>query len=286
MNLPLVSITITTKNEEKNIKRCLQSIKKQSYKNIEIIVVDNNSVDKTKNIARKFTKKVYNLGPERSAQRNLGMLKKSKGEYLVYLDADMSLSTHLIKNAIYKLENNRDNLKALYIPEIIVGNSFWSKVRNFERSFYNATSIDAVRIIKSNIFRKTKGFDESLTGPEDWDLNKRIKKIGKLGLLAEKKGKIFHHEEFNLLNYLNKKQYYLKSFSKYIKKWDKNDPDIKKQFNPLYRGLLVFIEKNKWIKIVKYPFLFAGIIWLRFLTGLVFIINNLKTSKKIKLKKN
>ncbi len=54
---PLVSVTITTKNEEKNIENCLKSILEQSYKNIEIIVVDNNSTDKTKEIALKYTQK-------------------------------------------------------------------------------------------------------------------------------------------------------------------------------------------------------------------------------------
>ncbi|MBM3283586.1 glycosyltransferase [Candidatus Gottesmanbacteria bacterium] len=47
MNFPLVSIVIPTLNEEKNIGRCLESILDQTYKNIEIIVVDNNSKDKT-----------------------------------------------------------------------------------------------------------------------------------------------------------------------------------------------------------------------------------------------
>jgi len=54
----LVSIIITTKNEEKNIENCLKSIKLQTYSNIEIIVVDNNSSDQTKEISQKYTDKV------------------------------------------------------------------------------------------------------------------------------------------------------------------------------------------------------------------------------------
>ena len=48
MSRPLVSVVITTKNEEENIGRCLESIKKQTYQQnrIEIIVVDNNSENK------------------------------------------------------------------------------------------------------------------------------------------------------------------------------------------------------------------------------------------------
>ena len=150
--LPLVSITITTKNEEKNIKPCLESIKKQTYpqNKIEIIVVDNNSRDKTKQIAKQYTKKVFNIGPERSVQRNFGMLQKSSGKYLMFLDADMRLASKVISQAVKKLEDSP--LVALYIPEIILGNSFFSRVRRFERSFYTGTVIDCVRIIRKDIF--------------------------------------------------------------------------------------------------------------------------------------
>lgn len=267
-SLPLVSIIIPTKNEEKNINRCLESIKQQTYPNkkIEIIVIDNNSIDQTKKIARKYTKNVFNYGLERSAQRNLGM-KKAKGKYLMFLDADMRLASGLIKKAVLKMEID-SSLAGLYIPEIIPGNSFWNRLRNFERSFYNASAIDCVRIIKQSVFKKTGGFDKNLTGPEDWDFDKKIRQIGKVKLLQAKKAVIYHQEDFNLLKYLKKKSYYSKSFNRYIKKWGQNDPDIKKQFNPFYRGLGIFIEKGKWKKSVTHPFLILAILSIRFLVGL------------------
>jgi len=64
---------------------------------MEIIVVDNNSQDKTKEIAYRYTDKVYNFGPERSAQRNFGV-KQAAGKYILYLDADMVLSENVMKN--------------------------------------------------------------------------------------------------------------------------------------------------------------------------------------------
>lgn len=72
-----VSVIVTTKNEEGHITNCLKNIKAQTYPQdkIEIIVVDNNSSDKTKEIAKEYTDKVYNCGPERSAQRNFGVRK-------------------------------------------------------------------------------------------------------------------------------------------------------------------------------------------------------------------
>ena len=62
----LVSVVIAAKNEEKNIENCIKSVLEQTYPRykIEIIVVDNNSIDKTKEIAKKYTDKVFNLAQE------------------------------------------------------------------------------------------------------------------------------------------------------------------------------------------------------------------------------
>ncbi len=102
-NVPLVSVVITTKNEEKNIENCLRSIRSQTFKNIELIVVDNFSEDKTAEFAKKYTAKVYFKGNERSAQRNYGA-KVASGKYLLYLDADMILSPNLIAECVEKCE--------------------------------------------------------------------------------------------------------------------------------------------------------------------------------------
>lgn len=128
---PLVSVIITTKNEEKNLENCLKSIKAQTYSpdKIEIIVVDNDSSDTTKEIALQYTQLVFNKGPERSAQRNYGV-EKSSGKYFLYLDADMILSEKVVAECVEKMEADSD-LVGLYIPEIIMGDSFWCKVRRF-----------------------------------------------------------------------------------------------------------------------------------------------------------
>ncbi len=291
---PLISVVISTKNEEANIASCLESIKAQTYspKNIETIVVDNNSTDKTKEISRQYTKNIFNFGPERSAQRNFGMIKKASGKYVMYLDADMILSPTVIEKSVEKLE--KEDVVALYVPEVVLGNSYWSKVRRFERSFYDGTVIDCARIIRIDIFKMVGGFDEMLTGPEDWDLDKKIKQKGKIELLSSYKFKesidkpsqpiIFHNEaKFDLKKYLNKKKYYSVSFSKYIEKWGKNDEDIKKQFGFWYRYFGIFVEEGKWNKILKYPFVFLGIFVLRFLVGASFAFGGLGRKENVSI---
>ena len=66
----MVSIIITTKNSEDFIADCINAAKNSNYKDIEIILVDNNSSDKTVEIAKSLGAKTFIKGPERSAQRN------------------------------------------------------------------------------------------------------------------------------------------------------------------------------------------------------------------------
>lgn len=281
----LVSVIVTTKNEEKNIGRCLQSIKIQNYPadKIEIIVVDNDSTDQTAIIARRYTQQVFNHGPERSAQRNFG-INKARGEYFLFLDADMTLAPEVVSACVQRVEeelksaNPKSKLVGLYIREVITGQSFFSRVRRFERSFYNATAIDCVRFIQKAAFEKVGGFDENLTGPEDWDLDKKLRQIGETDLIKEP---IYHNEaEFNLRRYLQKKAYYSQKFDTYIAKWGKNDPDIQKQFGLYYRFLGVFIEKGKWLRLLAHPILTLGMYFLRGLVGAGFLWQKIISSSK------
>jgi glycosyltransferase involved in cell wall biosynthesis len=263
---PLVSLIVTTKNEEKNIEKCLNSIKDQTYKNTEIIVVDNFSTDRTAEIAQKSGARVFFKGNERSAQRNYGE-HVAKGTYLIYLDADMILSENVIEECVTKCQIGNDG--ALYIPERIVGDGFWIKVRDFERSFYVGTAIDAVRFIRKDIFDKIGGFDESLVGPEDWDFDRRVRGISKVDVVSS----VLCHNEggFKLKNYLRKKEYYIQSFDKYIGKWGKDDTEIKKQLGISYRLCGVFIENGNWKKLLKHPLQTLGMFFLRFMVGLTFL---------------
>lgn len=86
--MTLVSVIITTRDEEINIKNCLESIKNQDFprEKIEIIVVDNNSTDRTKEIAKRYTDnpggnifafqgvKVYNYVPEWLESEEVGFI--------------------------------------------------------------------------------------------------------------------------------------------------------------------------------------------------------------------
>ena len=266
----LISVIIATKNEERNIGKCLEAVLAQAYsrEKLEIIVVDNDSTDKTREIALKYTEKVFNQGPERSAQKNFGV-KESRGGWFLHLDADMVLSENVISECVEKVKND-ENIIALYIPEIVAGKRFFSRVRSFERSFYDGTVIDGVRFVRRDKFLEACGFDEKMYACEDWDLDKRLKRLGKFGII---KSPLFHNEEeFSLKKYLSKKGYYSKNLDVYISKWGKNDPDVKKQFGLYYRFVGVFVEKGKWKKLLRHPILALGMCFLRFLVGIKFLL--------------
>jgi glycosyltransferase involved in cell wall biosynthesis len=210
-----VSIIITTKNEEKNMKNILESLKNQKFKDFEIIVVDNNSTDKTKDISERYGAKVFNYGPERSAQRNFGV-SQAKGVYVLILDADMILENEILEELFNFAKNNPD-YKCLTMKEEPVGNSIWSQAKKLELEFYtqNEDFDLAPRWFEKNIYEEFNGYDETQTGTEDWDLPDRIyKKFPKRYLTTKR---VFHNEgDYGLLRILRKKYYYANKSHKFV----------------------------------------------------------------------
>ena len=299
-NEPLVSIVVTTRNEERNIANCLRSIQSQTWKRIEAIVVDNGSTDRTKAIALEYTPHVFDKGPERSAQRNYGIIQNSSGEYAMFIDADMLLTPSTVEKCIEAMQQS--NVTGLHVQEIVLGRGFLAKVRRYERSFYSGTVVDGIRFFRRDLFVALGGFDEKLPpGPEDWDLDKRFKQRGSLVLIPETGGDvnnelqafvsqrgirphpdyvgIYHNEdEQTLRRYLSKKGYYSNSMSAYTTKWGADDPDIRKQLGLSYRFFVVFVEHGKFRKILRYPHLFIAMLGLRLLVGATFLLTK-RTSR-------
>jgi glycosyltransferase involved in cell wall biosynthesis len=133
-----ISVIVPTKNSSRTLEVCLKSIINQSYKDVELIVIDNSSRDRTLEIAQKYTDKVLQMGPERSAQRNYGVAN-STGEYVLVIDSDMELTPDVLKQCVEKL-NNKLSVHALIVSEESVGTGFWAQCKRLERSFYVGVS--------------------------------------------------------------------------------------------------------------------------------------------------
>ncbi len=271
----LVSVIITTRNEEENLETCLRSVKDQTYKDIEIIVVDNNSIDKTKVIANKYTKKVFNKGPERSVQRNFAV-EKSKGDFVLILDADMKLSKDVVSDCVDTIKNEK--VGGIIIPEESYGIGFWVQCKKLERSFYVGNDmIEAARFFSKKIFVEIGGFDEDITGPEDWDLSQRVKE--RFGL-SRIQNKILHNEgNLSLIHTMKKKHYYSQKFKAYIKKKE-NKKYVTKQLSIIDRYTL-FLSNPKIL--LRNPILSIGMLFMKtceFIAGGIGYIFSLKSLDK------
>lgn len=95
----LVSITIPTYNSERTLRKTLESVKAQTYKKIEIIVIDSHSKDETYEIAKKFGAKVFQYEGTLLGARALG-IEKAKGEFILLLDSDQILRQRTIETAV------------------------------------------------------------------------------------------------------------------------------------------------------------------------------------------
>lgn len=183
MNKPLVSLIIPTKNSGLFLENTLKSIKNQTYTPIETILVDGNSQDNTLNLAKKYKTIVYQYNPkvpkgffDAPHRRNYGV-KKAKGKYVYYLDADMELPKELIKEAVELCEKIYD---ALILPEDSFGEGVWARAKNLERRCYwEDDTIEAPRFFKKSVWQKVGGLDESLGGGgDDWDMHQKLLETG------------------------------------------------------------------------------------------------------------
>ncbi len=262
-----LSVVIPTRNEAANIAACVRSFERfVKSGNVEVIVVDNASSDDTKSIAESLGAAVYDKGPERSAQRNFGW-QKAHGEWVLILDADMIIPPDTVEE-ILSIESG----DAYWVPEVRTGDGMRVKARNFERSFYDGTCIDALRLFRRSVLEKTGGYDENLiAGPEDWELDIRVLATG--AKCAVLKHNLIHNEKhLTFKRMLEKKAYYTKSFAAYQAKW-KGHPAVRRQFSPFYRFVGVFVENGKWRKVLRHPILFVVMMFERVAVGFVYLVN-------------
>ena len=136
-SMPKVSIIIPARNEEKYISKCLDSLINQNYSNIEIIVINDSSSDRTWDIIQKYAKThehsiaVINAGPTpdgwigKSWACYQGYLKAT-GDILMFTDADTIHSQYALSLAVGHLVNQ--NLDALTAMPRLICEDFWTKI--------------------------------------------------------------------------------------------------------------------------------------------------------------
>ncbi|MFI0428052.1 glycosyltransferase [Mariniflexile sp. HMF6888] len=112
---PLVSIIITFYNEEKLLSRCLESVKNQTYNNLEVVLINDGSTDNSLEIAKKFYEEFYSckiITIENSGHaeaRNIGVQTCTSG-YVTFLDADDELESNMVSSCIDEMIVNKADL--------------------------------------------------------------------------------------------------------------------------------------------------------------------------------
>jgi len=266
---PLVSVIIPTKNSSKTLAKCLDSIKRQDYENIEIIVVDNYSTDKTLEIAKRYTNAAYTASPERSSQMNYGV-EKSTGKYIYRIDSDFMLEPQIISQAVNSAESN--NYAAIIIhntsdPTV----SFWAQVRKFERDMYDSDNLNiAVRFIRRDAFLSVGGFDNRLVYGEDYDLHNRIAERYRIGRIKPKE---IHLGEYRSIKEVAKINYYYgKTAPLFLKK---NRSRGLKQVSPIKK---IYLKNYK--QFIRHPYLTTGFLVYQVVRysagGIGFLINKIR----------
>lgn len=159
----LVSVVIPAYNEERDIGVCLDSLNKQSYNNIEIIVVDDGSTDKTREIVKSFRKVKLVFGEHKGPgfSRNLGA-RITKGAVLVFVDSDMTFEKDYISNLVRPIFQGKTIGTAHGVEYATNMNNRWARCWGRIRVNPSETSEKEgviFRAIRKDIFLEKGGFD-------------------------------------------------------------------------------------------------------------------------------
>ncbi|MDI3496151.1 MAG: hypothetical protein PWQ35_172 [Patescibacteria group bacterium] len=186
----MLSIIIPTLNEEKYLPRLLESIRRQSFSDYEIIVSDAGSTDKTEFVAKEagviFI--LSNKIKHPSYQRNAGA-RVAKGDILLFLDADSQLPENFLIKAMGEFKKRNLTGAGFYIkfnPNRFYYN-FYSGISNFIcfcKQWGNyPVAVGAGLMSFKNSHDIISGFDPEVRLAEDYDYCYRLSKVGKFRMI-------------------------------------------------------------------------------------------------------
>jgi len=185
-NRPLVSVIIPCHNEEETIGECIESLLTQTYKKVEIIVVDDASADNTYKISSKYPINVIqlnkNCGP--ASARNIGA-NNANGHILVFVEGDSKYSPDYIETIIKPFSHH--SVGGSICGQRIVWSDKNNTVVKYQNLRWKAKTIlkkekrypvVGAWAFRKEVFDKLGGYDKTLRYGEDLDLFYRMKKAG------------------------------------------------------------------------------------------------------------
>lgn len=183
----MISIIIPIYNQAEHLGNCLESIKKQTYNNYEIIVVNDGSTDGILEVIKKYKQifgfKLTYLEQENkgaNAARNYGA-SIAKGEYLIFCDADIVMEPEMLSLMLETLKNNPS--AGFCYSSFIWGRKKFILWPFDAEKLKQMPYITIASLIKREYF---PGFDETLKKFQDWDLWLTMTEKGHGGVWLDK----------------------------------------------------------------------------------------------------
>ncbi len=211
MENPLVSVIIPTYNRAPVLKEAINSVLQQTYKNLEIIVIDDGSKDDTENIINDFNDKriIYIRQDHKGAPsaKNEG-IQNSKGKYIAFLDSDDIWLPQKIKSQLSVFKNSKFNPGVVYCGIEYI-NDMGENIRQEKLPAYRGNiflyllgarrnvvlGAGSTVLINKICFEKCGLFDENLSYRIDMDLLIRVSKKFTFDYVPEPLAKIRMHNE-------------------------------------------------------------------------------------------
>lgn len=182
-----LSIIIPTYNEEEYLPNLLESIKRQDFNDLEVIVADSHSTDKTVEIAHSYDCKVVTGGLPAVGRNNGARI--ASGELLLFLDSDCVLTNNYLEQAIEEFELH--NL-GIAITQIVPLEKGFINELSHEFANYLTKKISLIKphgagcygiLTYKSLHEEVDGFDESIDFGEDTDYIERVAKISRFKVL-------------------------------------------------------------------------------------------------------
>ncbi len=176
--MPKITVVIPSKNEEKYLPLLLNDLEKQTYKGFKIIVAEASLSITSNEIYQKHNITLVDGGLPGKARNNGA--RHARTEFLLFLDADVSIGPDFIAQAFAKINKNKtDCISFGFTPK---SKSIFLKTIHWLCKYYFLVStrmgwphgIGGAILVKRKIHEAIGGFDESLSGAEDQDYFKRI----------------------------------------------------------------------------------------------------------------
>ena len=264
-----MSVIIPCFNVEQYIEECLDSVLKQTYSKIEIICIDNNSVDKTFEKLNQFKdnypdKIILDYEPKKgaTAARNKG-LSLAKGKWIQFLDADDLLMPNKIEHQLRLIENKIDVIYGASYKRSLNGNEELMPINNNVILGLLSTQLGNTC---SNLFKKDKlieikGWDTNLVSSQEYDLMMRLY-MAKSGFKMDLESlTIVRERKFGQISSnKNKWKTYLKIRLDFLNFLEFKGEEIKKEYlNAIFNAFINCAIYNKFylfVQLTKRPNLF------------------------------